>query len=107
MSAAAVFEEEIAQVFHEYGVGPVDELATLALDQQQVGSHQFLEVKAECCLGYGQLLDECRRRQTVPPALNDEAKYIESGLLTQSEKGSDCVGIIHGSNYMEIKMTGV
>ena len=107
MSATTVFEEEITQVFYQYGVGPVDELAALALDQQQVGSHQFLEVKAECCLRYGQLLDECRGRQSGFATLNDQAEYIETGFLTQCEKSGNCISVIHTSNYMEIKMTSV
>ena len=107
MPAAAVFEEEITQVFHEYGIGPVDELAALALDQQQVGSHQFLEVKAECCLRYGQLLNECRGSQSGFATLNDQPEYIETGFLTQCEKSSNCISVIHSSNYMEIKMTSV
>jgi hypothetical protein len=107
MSATAVFEEEITEVFHQHGIGPVDELAALTLDQQQLGADQFLEVKAKRCLRNGQLFYQRRGCQAIFPSLNDQAEYVEPGFLTQCEKGCDCVGIIHISNYMEIKMTWV
>jgi hypothetical protein len=58
LTAATVFKQEAAERLHKFSVGSVDQVATLTLNEKQVGAGKLLEVKAECGIRYAQLFDE-------------------------------------------------
>lgn len=74
----------------------------LPLDQQQAGTDQLFQVKAEGRIRYAERLEQLGRRQPGVTTLDDEPEDVQPGLLPEGEEGSDGIGVVHISNYMEI-----